>query len=116
MDDYSADKPFTAGPLRGTSVTVTTGENPVVDIRFSNATQREMFLTEPKNKTDLRAFLVSRLEAHTPFALEFSSGNSDAPLPPSAFGPESLDDLCRREPIIKTLLDLFEGRVLDGTL
>ena len=113
VETYAGDKPFTAGPLRGSRLKIEPGENPVLEVIFSNISQHDLFLSDPKNKTDLRAFLISRLQAETPFSLEFSANNSGLPATAPVSGPESLDELCRREPIIKTLLDLFEGRILD---
>ena len=113
VETYASDKPFTAGPLQGSRLKIVSGENPVLEVVFSNISLHDLFLSDPKNKNDLRAFLISRLDAETSFTLDFKAESSETPPTFSPASLEGIDDLCRREPIIKTLLELFEGRILD---
>ena len=116
METYTADKQFTAGPLRGSRLRLVAGAPPALEVIFAHAGQGDLFQSDSKNKQDLRAFLISRLGPTFAFTLSLiQPEKSEVETPANgAMAPaETLEELMLREPIVKTLLEMFEGRILD---
>ncbi len=135
VEDYALDRPFTSSPLRHATLSFTSGaageENAILEVAFANEHYSDLFLADADNRKSLRAFLATRLEPGTPFALTFSvagadredapGGDVDGSAPGTSgtaapFGhahPAGTREIIEKDPIIQTLIGLFEGRVLN---
>ncbi len=114
VDSYSIEKPLTASPLRYSHLRIKPEETPVVEIVFSGSGHHDLFLADGEGKRSLRNFLAASLEADSIFTLAFAFEEPVGGTSKSAPVTEGLNVLLQREPIVKTLLDMFEGRVLEG--
>jgi DNA polymerase III subunit gamma/tau len=114
VEEYAQDKPFTSGPLRHSRLRLTekvAGDPPLLEVVFSGPHQHDLFLADGENRKTLAAFLRAKFPPGAAFGLGFE-------VDPSAEGavlhpPESPAALLQREPILQTLVDLFEGRILN---
>ncbi len=106
---------MTASPLRHARLQVRNGETPVVEVVFSGAAHCDLFLADGEAKRSLKTFLLNAVGKEKSFTLDFSVANATEPAPEPIAVPDSPEALVQKEPIIKTLLNLFEGRVLDGS-
>jgi hypothetical protein len=113
VEKFSEARPFAAGPLLQSRVAVLPGDPVAVSVTFSGPGARELFLADGDNKKALRDFLASLLGRETSFVLEFAASAAPDPVridsPPHGNGQAWIEN----EPIVKTLVEMFEGRVLD---
>jgi DNA polymerase-3 subunit gamma/tau len=114
VEEYAQDKPFTSGPLRHSHLRLTEsvpGDPPLLEVVFSGPHQHDLFLADGDNRKTLAGFLRSRLTPSEGFGVGYALDESAtaATLHP----PESPEAMLQREPILKTLVDLFEGRILN---
>ncbi len=114
VETYAEQRPMTASPLRHSHLKVRPEETPVVEILFSAAAHHDLFLADGEAKRALKTFLGGVLETGTVFVLVFSAVEAGRETALAASSPENMETLMQREPIVKTLLDMFEGRVLEG--
>ncbi len=90
-------------------------ESPTFEVIFSDPHQHDLFLADKSNKNTLRTFLSGKLAPASAFTLTFSVSPAPVSTPPAGVGGTGQgggEDLQNR-PIVKTLLEMFEGRVLD---
>ncbi len=109
---YAADKPLTASPLYHSRLRLRAGDPPDLAIDFADAPQRDLFLADGENKRALQVFLAGEVGAAAAFTLSFDVDPEAATHDAAATAPDGLESLLRREPILQTLIELFEGRVL----
>ena len=115
VESYAEQKPLTSGTLRQSRLVIRDeDENLTVEVVFSAPAHCELFLADKDGKRDLKNFLTGKLESDVRFALAFSADEKKSESPEFFPESETLDDIIRREPIVKTLLDLFDGRVVHG--
>jgi DNA polymerase-3 subunit gamma/tau len=114
VEEYAQDKPFTAGPLRHSRLRLTekvAGDPPLLEVVFSGPHQHDLFLADPENRKTLSAFLRAKFTPGAAFGLGF---DVDASAEGAVLhAPESPSALLQREPILQTLMQLFEGRILN---
>jgi hypothetical protein len=121
VEDFALDRPFTSSPLRHSQLVLKThaeGEPAALDVVFANEHHYDLFLADGDNRKSLRAFLASRFGAGTVFALTYTAVTSEEA---SANGSsvrsihpaESAEAVIQSEPVIQTLIQMFEGRVLN---
>src|SRR5690606_33437621 len=103
------------------------GDPATLEVVFANEHQHDLFLADGDNRKSLRALFSARLAAETSFALTFSAetaaggaANGSAGSAGGAGGSikailpaESAEAVIQNEPVIRTLLEMFEGRVLN---
>jgi hypothetical protein len=121
VEDFALDRPFTSSPLRHSQLVLKThaeGEPAALDVVFANEHHYDLFLADGDNRKSLRAFLASRFGAGTVFALTYTAvtsaeasanGSSVRSIHPA----ESAEAIIQSEPVIQTLIQMFEGRVLN---
>jgi len=127
VEKYAEERPMTASPLRHSELRFRAEETPGIEIVFSEAAHHDLFLADGEAKRGLKTFLTGRLEGKPNFVLMFSVSEEprDAVSAVSSSGTQtknraasaekSMEALMQREPIVKTLLDMFEGRVLEDS-
>lgn len=132
VEDYALDRPFTSSPLRHATLDCRTDaqtHETTLEVAFANEHFSDLFLADAENRKSLRHFLASRFAPGTAFALTFSvagaaaspgddpmAGPVDRNNPGDAPGfghPATTRDIIEKDPIIQTLIELFEGRVLN---
>jgi DNA polymerase-3 subunit gamma/tau len=116
VEDYAQDKPFTAGPLRHSRLCVSVerpGEPPLLEVVFSGPHQHDLFLADSDNRKSLSAFLTLRFAPGSAFGLSYRVEESGDGVDISIHPPESPQAMLQREPILQTLVNLFEGRILN---
>jgi hypothetical protein len=115
VEEYAQDKPFTAGPLRHSRLHLAQekvpGDPPLLEVVFSGPHQHDLFLADGENRKGLWTFLGRRLAPGAAFGLAFRVDESAEG--GSVYPAESPSALLQREPILKTLVELFEGRILN---
>ena len=114
VEEYAQDKPFTAGPLRHSRLRRTEnvpGDPPLLEVVFSGPHQHDLFLADADNRKTLWAFLRSKFAPGDAFGLSFAVDESAEGA--SMHPPESPAAMLQREPILQTLVNLFEGRILN---
>ncbi len=94
------------------------GETPAIKIIFLQSFAFELANDDPEFKKSLKEFLGAKLEPQEPFRILFDLDSHAASLaqtsaPATQSFAASMDEIIRKEPIIKRIQDLFEGRLLN---
>ncbi len=133
VEDYALDRPFTSSPLRHATLCCrmdAQARGTTLEVVFANEHFSDLFLADADNRKSLRGFLASRFAPGTAFALTYAvagapvgDGDDSVQGPPGerndagqATGhghPASTRDIIDKDPVIQTLIELFEGRVLN---
>ncbi len=119
VEDYALDRPFTSSPLRHSRLDHKKGPPETLEVVFANNHYLDLFLSDGENRKSLRAFLGTRATPGADFALTFSAVEGEAesagsapavrPIHPAA-SPEAVME---EEPMVRKLIEIFEGRLLD---
>ena len=118
VEDYALDRPFTSSPLRHSVLRCTPGDgSAVLEVAFHNSHQQDLFLADADNRKSLRAFLAERFAPGASFTLTYTapdSGDGESASAARAILPaESTEAVVQSDPVIRSVLELFEGRVLN---
>jgi DNA polymerase III subunit gamma/tau len=137
VEDYALDKPFTSSPLRHSTLhckPVSGGDTAGLEVAFANEHYHDLFLADADNRKSLRAFFTTRLTPDVSFALTFATAGANAEngtadanganggadggaLPSGAMKSHhptvTTQAVIQNDPIIQTVIEMFEGRVLN---
>ncbi len=122
VEDYALDRPFTSSPLRHSRLDFKEGAPATLEVVFANAHYLDLFLGDGENRKSLRAFLGARATRGSEFTLAFSAMETDGetPAPATAARPirpihpvASAEAVVEEEPMVRKLIEAFEGRLLN---
>ena len=130
VEDYALDRPFTSSPLRHSRLIRKEDKDEAaggsegaitLEVLFSNEHHHDLFLADGENRKSLRAFLATRFDTDA-FALVYAHEGMGASASEEPGGKTvthaihaagSVEAAIRAEPVIGTLIEMFEGRVLN---